>query len=255
MKTAKIIIFLVICILSVIYFSNYLQQRKATQPTADNPQTQQSNNQHTFVYEGKPYAYNYFSVPDVTLLILIPNFYEKYVSSDIAAQNSCQKGISGGFYDTEGNPLGGFKAKGTVIKNPVKNRLIDGFFWRDGDKIKITTGEPSKQAEFFLQTGPLLMLNGRQTRLAIANDEYRRRNIAGITLTGAIIFMIIYNPDSVYEGPLLSEMPDVMSKIIKVSTISFKDVINLDGGSASAFVSKEKTLQEFSPIGSFFCVK
>jgi hypothetical protein len=50
-------------------------------------------------------------------------------------------------------------------------------------------------------------------------------------------------------------MPDVMSKIMEVSSISFKDVINLDGGSASAFISKDKTLQEFSPIGSFFCIQ
>ena len=209
----------------------------------------------TIVFKDKTYAYAFFSVSPENQVMLLPNFTDKASSLDIAAKNSCIYGINGGFYDTNSMPLGGFKSLHSLVKKPVKNRLIDGFIWQSDTKRAITLSEPPDDSQWYLQTGPLLYHNSVATSISIANDEYRRRSVAGISKDNHLFFFSIYNPESVYEGPLLSDMPSIMNQINAQEPFVLVEAINLDGGSASAFVTKEKTLQEFSPIGSFFCAK
>jgi len=205
-------------------------------------------------FNGKNYAYIYFTVSTSERIMLIPNFSEKLTSQDLATRYGCIEGINGGFYDTNNTPLGGFMTNNNVFKNPVHNRLIDGFIWENKNGFSITVSEPPSDALFFLQTGPLLRIDGGVTTISIGNDEYRRRSIAGITKNNSLVFFMIYNPESVYEGPLLSDVPSIMESIDQKESLNLDAAVNLDGGSASAFISKNKTLQEFSPIGSFFCV-
>jgi len=209
----------------------------------------------TLEWNGRKYAYVYFIVNTTERIDLIPNFSEKKTSNDIAEKYACMSGINGGFYDTTSAPLGGFMTDGKTWKKPVRNRLIDGYLWSTGKKHSITLSESPSDSEWYLQTGPLLMLDGKSTTISIGNDEYRRRSLAGITKEKQLLFLTIYNPESVYEGPLLADLPQIISLLSKNNSFNLTDAINLDGGSASAFISKEKTLQEFSPIGSFFCVK
>ena len=212
----------------------------------------------TIVFNNKTYAYAYFEVSNPGKIFLLPNFLEKLTSQEIADKYGCIEGINGGFYTTDRMPLGGFFAgmeTGLVTKNPVQNRLIDGFVWSNGKTFFITATHPTSDAFFFLQTGPLFRLNGQVTRISIANDEERRRSGVGITKENTLVFFTVYNPESVYEGPLLSDMPALVQAMEQKTGFTFTNAVNLDGGSASAFISKKKTLQEFSPVGSFFCVQ
>lgn len=231
--------------------SNLIQ--KSTVPTTT--PIPGKNSQKEIMYKNKSFAYEYFSVSNIEKLILIPNFKEKLSSLEIFQKNTCTNGINGGFYDTENNPLGGFMTDGMVLKNPVRNRLIDGFLWIKEAEVHVTLSEPQVGAKFFLQTGPLFLINGGVTKITIANDEYKRRSVAGITKKGTLVFLIIYNPEAVYEGPLLSDMPAIISILNVQASLDITDAVNLDGGGASAFISKERTLQEFSPVGSFLCVQ
>lgn len=209
---------------------------------------------YTIEYKSKTYAYLYFSVSLPSELSLIPNFSERLTVSELVDTYGCANGINGGFYTTDGTPLGGFKSEGSIIKNPVTNRLIDGFVWATDKNFFITTKEPDSDARFFLQTGPLLFLGSTPTHISIANDEEKRRSVVGLTQGNTLVFFIVYNPESVYDGPYLADMPGIVRQLEDNIGVSFTAALNLDGGSASAFVSKERVLQEFSPVGSLFCV-
>lgn len=208
-----------------------------------------------FQYKDRLYSYRYFTVSRQEKLSLIANFSEKITSTEIVSINGCRIGINGGFYDTDNTPLGGFMTNKTVFKKNVKNRLIDGFLWKEDNHYAITLSDPPQKSQFYLQTGPLLMVNGRVTAISIYNDEYSRRSVAGLTKDKDLLFLTVYNPESVYEGPLLADLPSIIFMLNQEASFHLTEAINLDGGSASAFISKEKTLQEFSPIGSFFCVQ
>lgn len=241
-------------VIMFLFISHSNKEEPSLQPFIPSPSKIPENPSATIEFKNNTYAYDYFVVSDVTKLSLIPNFSEKATSLDIFEKNSCTSGISGGFYDTNNSPLGGFMTNNSVLKLPVKNRLIDGFLWVKGEKAVISLDQPSSDARFYVQTGPLLLINGGVTRISIANDEYRRRNIVALSKNGDLIFLTIYNPESVYDGPLLSDMPSILKELDKKVSSTLTDAINLDGGSASAFISKTRTLQEFSTIGSFLCV-
>ena len=246
---------LLIFAFAVLYWKYRLPytQRPIQQKPSPTPESKPLEN--SLEWNDRTYIYDYFTVEFGEKLELIPNFTEKMTSSDIADTHTCTKGINGGFYDTNSMPLGGFKSVDGVLKKPVSNRLIDGYIWNKGANRAITLSEPPDDAQWYLQAGPLLMLNGKTTAISIGNDEYRRRMIAGLTKDKRLLFLTVYNSESVYEGPLLADLPALLSLLNRNAGLNITDALNLDGGSASAFVSKDKVLQEFSPIGSFFCVK
>lgn len=247
----------VILVLCIFFIWRQPADSPISQPfsfSSPTPTVKPSSPLHTIEYNGKLYAYLYFSTETPDQLALISNFSEKHTASDLADTHGCVNGINGGFYTTDDMPLGGFKSSnGEILKTPVSNILIDGFVWSTDKTFFITTKIPDTDAKFFLQTGPLLRLDGYPTKITIAQDESKRRSAVGLTPTGMLVFFIVYDPESVYEGPLLSDMPGIVQKVAEDIGVSLVAAANLDGGSASAFISKDRTLQEFSPIGSFFC--
>ena len=67
--------------------------------------------------------------------------------------------------------------------------------------------------------------------------------------------MALYFPDQEYSGPLLARVPYILEKIAKKEQITIPDAINLDGGSASAFLSPDTHLTELNPVGGYFCIQ
>lgn len=78
---------------------------------------------------------------------------------------------------------------------------------------------------------------------------------AAVTLSQQIVFMTIYTADAVFGGPLLGDLPAFVDAIAKRESLPFVSAINLDGGSASAYSSKNVSLDELTPVGSIFCIK
>ena len=74
------------------------------------------------------------------------------------------------------------------------------------------------------------------------------------TVTNAVLFFVLYDRENPYQGPLLSEVPFLLTQWQKQTTQEVRDAINLDGGSASAWYSEGFFLQELTAVGSFFCV-
>ncbi|MCX6724478.1 MAG: hypothetical protein NTV20_00040, partial [Candidatus Shapirobacteria bacterium] len=56
------------------------------------------------------------------------------------------------------------------------------------------------------------------------------------------------------SGPLLADLPQIVGEIGETLGEDFKTALNLDGGTASAFLSQKKTIKEYTLIGSFFCL-
>lgn len=202
----------------------------------------------------RTYAYASFLVSDPTRLFLIANFTKKDLSGDIQAAHACTAGINGGFYDADYEPLGGFVSEGNTYKSPVKNRLIDGFVWVKEDRVGIGLETP-EGARISLQTGPLLVMDGNKTTIRIQNDEFTRRSLAFLTNSGTLGFMTLYDPEAVYNGPKLGDLPEIITQLNATRGMNIAQAVNLDGGNASAIHAPAANLSELSLVGSYFCLK
>lgn len=187
---------------------------------------------------------------------LIPNFPDSRSSVEIMKAHTCSGGINGGFYDMSGQPLGLFRVDGKTLSGKSGSLLINGFLTIDSENIaRIDSQMPSANPHIALQAGPLLMSEGQTLPLAIRSDERARRMAAAITATGRIVFLALYSADSVFDGPLLGDLPALVEKIGIEENLNIVSAINLDGGSASAFYASGVRLAELTPVGSFFCVQ
>lgn len=209
----------------------------------------------TITVNGQTMAYA-FTIPHPSRVTLLPNFSKPKTSQEIIKENNCTSGINGGFYDTENRPLGLFVNNFQTLRDPIKSKLLNGYLGI-GATNNVFMGDEllDTHNRVVLQTGPLLMVNGQPVVLAITNDEPARRMVAAVDRDNYIVFMALYEPASVFDGPLLEELPMFVAAVDREESLNVIDAVNLDGGSASAFYSPETTLSELTPIGSFFCVK
>lgn len=200
------------------------------------------------------YLIAYYKVPNTENLELRPNFDEKETAIELQKQYHCQMLINGGFYTPENEPTGQFISQGKTRKQATSSTLLDGFIVEDGNKVYIGS-VPQNDAYWAIQTGPRLFINGQKRRLSLVRDEYARRMVALNTSRNELYFLSIYLAENKFDGPELVNLPEVVDLFAQQLQIRITDAINLDGGSASAFVSSDITLSELTPIGSFFCVK
>jgi hypothetical protein len=199
------------------------------------------------------YAYAKSSTQDV---ILIPNFIQSDNASQIFAANSCKSLINGGFYDTDHHPLGLFSIKDTTYGSRINSDLTNGFVWLDSlNHIGIDTDFPVYSMQWIFQTGPLLLENSQSVALSIRDDKQARRSVAATTKTGDLIIMSIFLEKQVTSGPNLTDLPIIVKKINDSNDMDIKTAINLDGGGASAFISKDMYIGEIQSVGSFICIK
>ncbi len=201
------------------------------------------------------FSYDLITVyPDDTIR-LIPNFTEKQPAFHIRETHACAYAANGGFYDTQGKPLGFFVSDGKTLGHIRQNTLTNGFFWLKDFSRGITLTPPDIPVDFILQTGPVLHINSQDVPLHIRNDEHRRRVAATIDTDNIIRFIVVFKPDTVFSGPLLEDLPKAVTAIAKQEGFSLSTSVNLDGGSASAFYGPRVRLSELTPVGSLFCIQ
>jgi uncharacterized protein YigE (DUF2233 family) len=210
----------------------------------------------TITYNGSVYAYDTIrATPDsVTLL---PNFNTQKDFRTLLTDHTCENGINGGFYNIDKTPLGLFLTENTLLFRQIPSTFFNGYFWIDTqNKSGITDTLPSRDLSYALQSGPLLIQSGVPVSLRIRNDENARRSTVGIVRdTDTILYTVVYNPESVFDGPVLSDLPSILSSISLQENVTLESAVNLDGGSASAFYSEDTKLSELTPVGSIFCIK
>jgi uncharacterized protein YigE (DUF2233 family) len=206
----------------------------------------------TVSWNGITYAYAYFEVRDITKLSLIDNFTQTKASESLMKDHTCQYAINGGYYDTRNRPLGLF-INGTVNTSPIENPLVNGYIVIS-NRATILYDVPQSPT-MAIQTGPMLISDNAPLLLAIKNDEYARRMVAGVSSNGILVFLAVFIPETKVQGPKLSDLPNIVTLINSTLPHPVITAINLDGGNASVFKNETTYIQEISSVGSVFCLQ
>jgi len=202
------------------------------------------------------YKTEWFVVEDASVARLVPNFESSRRASEAQEVSKCRLLTSGGFYNEAGGPIGYFQTSGEVLGKFEKNRLFDGVLSVNELGVpRITREVPRDPLRFGFQAGPVLIENGQSTKLNLKSDKNARRIIAVTTGENKLILMAIYDPKTVFNGPMLSALQDILESFQKDNGVIIADAINLDGGTASAFLTETVNLTELSPVGSFLCAR
>jgi uncharacterized protein YigE (DUF2233 family) len=186
---------------------------------------------------------------------LYSNLKDQKLSEEIKVNESCSVLVNGGFYSKENTHLGLFITNFETISQAIKSDLLNGYLWIKSDNVSIGNNLPDNNPRIALQSGPLLILNNEALPLKINNDEPNRRVVAAKTSDNKLIFIAIYRDNSDFQGPMLGDLPEIINLFSQKTGINVAEAINLDGGSASVFISNYVRLNELAHIGSYFCIK
>ena len=202
------------------------------------------------------YSLGIFNIDDTNKLQLFPNWVEKKTSDEFLDLNKCLFLVSGGFYSKDEKPIGLFSIGNTIYSKFIKNNVINGIFYKDlNGRVIISDTPPTNQTSFSLQTGPIVVKNSIFINLNEYNADSGRRVLAIKTTDHQLFYVVIYNKNSLFEGPTISELPSLLKTLANNQGWEISDAINLDGGTASVFIGDTYNLKELSPVGSFFCYK
>lgn len=191
-------------------------------------------------------------VQDVGKMQLHSNLVDKKTARETAKESNCTNLVNGGFYSKEGKTIGLFIDEGKTVSKYKKNKTFDGIFYITSDNLpQIGTTLPGS-IRLAVQSGPILINENRGQNYSINNDRQERRIVVAIDKS-KIIFLAIYEKSSVFKGPYLADLPKVLKIVEDKSGMKFESALNLDGGTASAFIINGTTLGELSLIGSYFC--
>jgi len=189
-------------------------------------------------------------------ILLLPNFEEKQTSQELLERAGCRVLFNGGYYTPEGYPTGLFVTESKQLKKYINSSLSNAVYSiNDFETPRITRLVPQDSLRVALQNGPLLIENDTPIKLGSKSIEEDRRVVVGITGNNETVFVVIYDTTSVFLGPRLEDLPRALEIFEDTSEVDLADAMNLDGGTASAFISQDLALRELSHIGSYFCIK
>jgi hypothetical protein len=253
---ALMLVFLAAAVIFYFVRSNLTSKTQAIPVDTPRAAEEIANAAGEIELSGQKYAYAYFKVEDIDKLSLIPNFSQKKTSDEVFSENSCKKLINGGFYSTEETSLGLFTHDGKTLTNWTKNTTLNAILSVNSFAVpRITREVPEDSLKIALQSGPLLIENASLLTIKAANENTARRSVAAVSGENELYFLIIYSPTQMFEGPSLRSLPQVSKLVSGEIGVVFADAINLDGGSASAFIFGNEKLSELTLVGSFFCEK
>ncbi len=198
------------------------------------------------------YEIAWYEVDDIKGLSLHNNLNDQEKSIDIFEKNNCTMLINAGFYSEDGKPIGLFVINGEKLSDYQRNYLFNGFLQFDESTVEISD-KSDGMWENVLQTGPLLYFGGNPISLSLKTDKPARRVLGISDFNNRLYFAIVYQKNNFFNGPHLADLPQIIKEFSDKSGIATSNAINLDGGSASAFVVKSFRLTEAAPIGSYFC--
>lgn len=206
-------------------------------------------------FENDNFNYNFVEVNPINIH-LFSNLAEKLTAKDARIKNNCEYLTSAGFYTKEEKPIGLFISDYTKISSATNSTLFNGFFVIDANNnASISQNLPETNSKIALQSGPLLIMDKKTLSLNITNDEASRRLVLEKTTGDNLIFIVIFKKDNYSSGPFLKDLPDVLSLVNSDIKKDIQSAINLDGGSHSAFITNDASINEISTIGSYFCIR
>lgn len=255
MQKKNIFSLIVISVISLFYIS--LRANNAFVDNRNN-YSQQTSNQKGSTLPAKTglnidgYYISWFEVNDVRKISLFTNLQQKETSEKIAIQHDCIYLVSAGFYGKDYKHIGLFISDNNKLSDAIASKMFDGFFYIKDNKAFISN-EPNLDSDIALQSGPLLIKGNSNLDKNFANKEKSRRILVATSNSGSVIFMVLFSENRL-QGPSLSEITNIVNKLEKYLGIDILDLLNLDGGAHSVFLTPDQKITEVSPIGSFFCI-
>ena len=261
-KLVKKISFIAIAVVAVFALSSFIKNNIKKENAVLNPgvlglPNSNNNSEIDLNFNENLYRVNWFEINNVDNLFLSVNT-NKSTSQELLDQEKCVFISSGGYYKSDYSPTGLLISEYKEVSSFVTSSLANGIFSvNDFATPRITSIVPRDRLRIALQAGPLLKENGNFIDLSLKNDEEAKRVILGVTGENKAIFLIVYNPSSVYVGPLLKDLPKILELFEKETGIVFADLVNLDGGTPTVFIdlNNDINLNEASIVGNFFCLK
>lgn len=251
----RILGILTFCVLALLWFVNQRNFNLDTDPTRFPSNGSKSGNNIDFEVDGKT-IFAAWSKSEPSKVSLYPNFEEKLTSRNAKKEKDCIALTNAGFYLENREPIGLFVSQGVTINPFSKNRLFNGVFSIDENGMaQITSSGTDKKTISAVQTGPVLLKEDVPQKVSGNLINKERRMVAGITKDGEIVFITFFQKDSAYLGPTLEKLPELILAFEQKTGIDITDAVNLDGGTASAFLTDNVSLGEISLIGSYFCIK
>lgn len=189
------------------------------------------------------------------VITLHSNLENRKPAYELVIEQTCSSLVNAGFYTKEQTHTALFISDYEEIQKEKSSLLFDSFLTiNDFETARITRDVPKDRLRLALQSGPMLKENAETIELSIRNDKNARRMVAATDGNNIVYFIAFYKADSVFSGPLLSDLPYIIEELENVSELRFADALNLDGGTASAMYSGEFNLPEASYIGGYFCI-
>lgn len=250
------LILLFVAILAILYFvliNKPIQTGSKDQVVLSPTPTENLTNQ-PYLEIGR-FRVSWIVVRDMRKIVLFNNLKDNINSLEARIKNGCVFLTSGGFYTKEDKPIGLLVNDGETISEAIESELFDGFFNIPNEGKFTITYTPLDRARISIQSGPVLFKDKKPVTLELKNDSHARRIVAASDRNGNLILMVLYDKTSQYLGPLLEEVPMQLEEIQKKTSLSIVDAINLDGGSASAFIGDSFNLTEATKSGQFLCIK
>lgn len=251
-----ICITLILLVIGLLRLINNSQPASIVSTPTPTPKSSETNKQSVVIdIEELPMRISWVKV-DPKNLDLYSNLQEKLTSTIIRAQKNCQVLVNAGFYSKENKHLGLLISNYEIFSKTLSSSLFNGFFSVDENGANINTSPPANSSRLAIQSGPILLYNNDARIITISNnDEPARRIVAATTSDTQVLFLAIHRDGSELQGPYLTQVPNILSSFENETGININNAINLDGGSASVFITDSVYLPEVTQIGSYFCAK
>ena len=185
---------------------------------------------------------------------LYPNHDTKLSSSELVAKYGCESATSGSFYGLDDRPIGLFVSERTQLQTVSDSDLFIGFLSSvDDQRMVIGRSAPTRIA-WALQSGPIVW-DGGPTSIRLKSDKTARRIVAAVDTSGRGYLMVLHTAQSIHDGPLLTELGQLVGDIGDREKITFDTALNLDGGFHSFFIHVDTMLHALATPGSVICVR
>lgn len=249
--------FLGITIVLVFLFLNKNQASPLTLISSTSPSPTIIDTSKQLSLNNQNYRYYFYQIPKNSQLKLIPNFSSLNSASQIIKSNSCDFAINGGLYTTESKPVGLFYLNNQSLGQQINHQTFDGFLIQDkNNNLNIFSQDnfdnDLSQYNFAIQSGPFFNLKSPDSN-SFVNQEYDRRHLIAKDKQNNFYFFSVSLKENAFSGPRLQDLSAFFNSPEIQKIAEFTSVLNLDGGSASAFYDGHYLVQELTPIGSLLC--
>jgi hypothetical protein len=194
-----------------------------------------------------------FSIKSCRLRVIDQASQRRNDLEDVMARGNFLAGVNGGYFDPEYRPIGLLIVDGTMIAPLQRARLLSGVLSASPKKVQI-----SRVAEFSLtqkpdaavECGPMIVDLGKSVR-GLESSKMARRTFAAVSSgdKAALGFC---------SDVTLADLSSILA-IVTIPDFKIQRVLNLDGGSSSAFWFKRAnggafSIAEQKPVRDFVAV-